>query len=85
MNSDVLSLAIYSARGHLTTFVFCRFMFADEVGLSCDLARYEKIMREVDEHFQEEYGQTIHDRIEKEVGGKCRRLLQNMVEFSKKH
>jgi hypothetical protein len=39
-------------------------------------------MGKVEEAHIAEYGKTICERIESEVGGKYKRLLQKMVEYS---
>ena len=59
-----------------------RSFFADEIGLTCAILRYQSIMGKVEEAHIEEYGQTISERIESEVGGKYQRLLMKMVEYS---
>jgi hypothetical protein len=55
---------------------------ADELSLTCAILRYQAIMPLVEEAHSEEYGQTICERIESEVGGKYKRLLKKMVENS---
>jgi hypothetical protein len=61
---------------------FLSFICADEMGLTCAVLRYQGIMTDVWEAHQEEYGKTIVERIESEVGGKYKTLLIQMVEYS---
>jgi hypothetical protein len=60
----------------------CEGWGTDEIALTCAILRYQSIMGKVEEAHIEEYGQTISERIESEVGGKYKRLLQKMVEYS---
>jgi hypothetical protein len=60
----------------------CEGFGTDEIGLTCAILRYQPIMGDVEASHQEEYGKSICDRIESEVGGKYKRLLKKMVEFS---
>jgi hypothetical protein len=61
---------------------FFSFVCADEMSLTCAIIRYQAIMKDVWEAHQEEFGQTIVERIESEVGGKYKRLLIKLVEYS---
>jgi hypothetical protein len=58
------------------------FVVADELGLTCAIIQYQKIMGKVEEAHIAEYGKTICERIQSEVGGKYKRLLTQMVEYS---
>jgi hypothetical protein len=55
---------------------------ADELALTCAIIQYQTIMGKVEEAHIREYGKTICERIESEVGGKYKRLLKKMVEYS---
>ena len=64
---------------------FARFRHSplpDELALTCAILRYQAIMGDVNEAHIEEYGSSLVDRIESEVGGKYKRLLVKMVENS---
>ena len=62
--------------------VFSIDLVADELALTCAIIQYQKIMGKVEEAHIGEYGKTICERIESEVGGKYKRLLTQMVEYS---
>jgi hypothetical protein len=60
----------------------CEGFGTDELGLTCAILRYQSIMGPVEAAHVEEYGKTIKARIEEEVGGKYKKLLTKMVEYS---
>jgi hypothetical protein len=60
----------------------CEGFGTDEIGLTCAILSYQAVMGDVEAAHQDEYGKSICDRIESEVGGKYKRLLKKMVEFS---
>jgi Annexin len=57
----------------------CAGFGTDEMMLACCIIRYQDVMQGVMAAHIEMYGKTIHDRVRKEVGGKYKALLLQIL------
>jgi hypothetical protein len=58
----------------------CAGFGTDELLLTCCCIRYQGVMQEVMAAHIELYGKTVHERVRKEVGGKYKTLLLQVLE-----
>lgn len=58
----------------------CAGFGTDELLLTCCCIRFQGVMSEVMTAHIELYGKTIHDRVRKEVGGKYKALLLQILD-----
>jgi hypothetical protein len=57
----------------------CAGFGTDELLLACTIIRCQAILGQVQSAHIELYGKTIHDRVRKEVGGKFKTLLLQVL------
>lgn len=60
----------------------CAGFGTDEIGLACDIIRYQPLLKDANEAHQELYSKSIQDRIKDEVGGDYESLLCAIVDFA---